>query len=103
MKKVFTLLICQQLQAQIYDGGDPSLNGLLSATITVRVFRNSGCPAFDTNYPATVNITQTDTGVIFTASATDPDDQVTIYLLEGKLIVVLGYAHFEILAICSNN
>ncbi|GFS23625.1 protocadherin Fat 4, partial [Elysia marginata] len=63
------------LQAQIYDGGDPSLIGLQEATITVRVFYNLNCPSFGSNLPATVNILQTDNGVIFTAVATDADTE----------------------------
>ncbi|RUS82555.1 hypothetical protein EGW08_009685 [Elysia chlorotica] len=63
------------LQAQIYDLGNPSLVGDRQASILVRVYHNVECPTFGNNLPATVNIRQTDVGVIFTAQATDTDTQ----------------------------
>ncbi|KAK3745550.1 hypothetical protein RRG08_040225, partial [Elysia crispata] len=63
------------LQAQIYDGGIPSLIGDRQATITVRVFHNLQCPTFGSNLPATVNIRENEVGIIFTANATDADSE----------------------------
>ena len=67
------------MEAEIYDGGDPSLVGLTRARITVLVYRNRNCPQFS-SLPDSINISENSTGVVYSVVATDADDNVRYVL-----------------------
>ena len=88
-----------QFSVSVTDLGEPARAGTNTAEVTFGVYRNMYCP-YLSNLPTALNISETDTGVVFEATSNDGDSTVSI---RSALVVVwflIGSALCGSLAVC---